>query len=283
MTHSPTPFCKAHGLGNDFVLVAAEHAPDDFGPWARRICDRHIGIGADGILLYGLRDDGVEMRLVNADGGEAEISANGVRCLAAYVVGRGWRDPSHTVFTPAGPRAVEVHAAGASRYRVETDLGLPRLASTEIPMALDPPLPRVIEYPLEAAGMVWRVTATSLGNPQCTLFLDSAPDNVLLERVGPALERHPVFPQRTNVGFVTVLGRQELRVRFWERGVGRTEASGTGAASASVAAVLTGRADRHTRVVCDGGTLEVDWPENGPVRQVGEVELLFEGHWLDPA
>lgn len=278
-----TPFTKAHGLGNDFLLVESRHAPPDVGPWARRLCDRHVGVGADGILIYRVAECGVDMRLINPDGGEVELSGNGVRCLAAHVVRQGWLPPRHTVRTGAGPRAVEVQTLGPTRYRIETDLGVPRLASEEVPMALLPALDRVVDHPLEVAGAVLRVTACSLGNPHCAVFTEPAADDALVNRIGPALERHAAFPQRTNVEFVTVLSHNELRVRFWERGVGPTRASGTGSASAAVAAVLNGRADRHSSVYCDGGTLDVNWLEAGPVRQVGEVELLFEGQWLDPA
>jgi diaminopimelate epimerase len=282
MTHSPVPFGKAHGLGNDFVLVAAEHAPDVIGPWARRMCDRHIGIGADGILVYKVRGDGVDMRLINADGGEVELSGNGVRCLGAYVVRKGWLGARHTVRTGAGPRAVVVESAGGVRYRVETDLGPPRFRSDVVPMRLFPPLDRVVDHPLEAAGGVWKVTATSLGNPHCAVFVDRPADDALVAHIGRSLENHSAFPERTNVEFVTIVTTEELRVRFWERGVGLTRASGTGAASAAVAAVLTGRGSRRTRVVCDGGSLDVHWLEDGPVMQTGEVELLFEGQWLLP-
>lgn len=282
MTGVPTPFAKAHGLGNDFILVEAGHTPDSVGAWARRLCDRHTGIGADGILVYRVHGGGVDMRLINADGGEVELSGNGVRCLAAYVVRNGWLGSRHTVRTAAGPRAVVVESAGAARYRVETDLGPPRLRSEDVPMRLSPHSERVVDQVLEAAGGVWKVTATSLGNPHCAVFVDSPPDDEYVTRVGRALEHHSAFPERTNVEFVTMVTSNELRVRFWERGVGLTRASGTGAASAAVAAVLKGRADRRTRVVCDGGALEVHWTEGGPVVQVGEVELLFDGQWLHP-
>jgi diaminopimelate epimerase len=172
---------------------------------------------------------------------------------------------------------------GVARYRVETDLGVPRLASRDVPMALHPGLDRVVDHPLEVGGEVRKVTATSLGNPHCAVFLDEPADDGLVSRLGPAIERHPAFPERTNVEFVTIIGHKELRVRFWERGVGLTRASGTGAASAAVAAVLKGCVERRSRVVCDGGILEVDWAEAGVLRQIGDVELLFEGQWLNPA
>ena len=271
---------KAHGLGNDFLLAQDADVPAEFGPWARRLCDRHRGIGADGVLRYRVAADGVHMRLINADGGEVELSGNGVRCLAAYVHHKGWLPERHTVWTPAGPRPVAVRASGGARYTIETGLGAPLLRSDQIPCALFPVAEPVVDHALEAAGQRVLVTATSLGNPHCAVFLDAVADDALVARLGPALETHPFFPKRTNVEFVTVTSRSEFRVRFWERGVGPTQSSGTGSASAFVAAVLKGKLDRGARAVCDGGTLEIEWPEGGSVTQVGDVEVLFEGDWL---
>ena len=271
---------KAHGLGNDFLLVPEAEAPADPSAWARRLCDRHIGMGADGVLLYADVGGGVRMRLINADGGEAEISANGLRCLAAFRVRAKAVPARHTVTTGAGPRTVEVTPLDGERFRVATDLGAPILESDRIPVDLQPPAPRVIDHWLDLGSREVAVTATSMGNPHCAVFLDTPADDGLLTSVGPALERHPFFPRRTNVEFVTVVSRQRLRVRFWERGVGYTRASGTGAASAAVASIITGRADRELTVECDGGELAVAWPEGGTVRQTGEVEVLFEGDWL---
>lgn len=274
------PVAKAHGLGNDFVLVRAEDAPKGLSAWVQRVCERHTGLGADGVIAWGAEAGRVVMRLINADGGEAEISANGLRCLAAYVVKGGLVPASHVVATGAGPRSVTVSGLGGSRFRVATDLGEPILDSASIPVSLDPPAPTVIDHWLDLGGREVSVTATSLGNPHCALFLDTPAADGMVMSLGPVLERHPFFPRRTNVEFVTVLARDTLRVRFWERGVGYTRASGTGSASAAVAAAITGRADRKVTVVCDGGTLEVEWPEGGSVRQTGEVEVLFEGEWL---
>jgi diaminopimelate epimerase len=276
-------FAKAHGLGNDFLLVAAESVPENAVHWARRMCNRNRGVGADGILVYRRREGGMDMRLINADGGDAEISANGLRCLAAYAVAKGWAPARHVVLTGAGPKPVEVERLDDARFRIATDLGPPHLASAEIPCLLDPPRTPVMDVPLEAGGRVVAVTATSLGNPHCAVFVEEPPSDAEVARLGPALETHPFFPKRTNVEFVSVRSRGELRVRFWERGVGPTAASGTGSASAAVAAMLHGRVDRSVRVVCDGGVLEVAWPEGGNIRQTGEVELLFEGEWLGPS
>jgi diaminopimelate epimerase len=140
----------------------------------------------------------------------------------------------------------------------------------------------VIDHTLEAAGRTVSVTATSMGNPHCAVFLDQPAEDALLASLGPALELHPFFPKRTNVEFITVVSPSEIRVRFWERGVGYTMASGTGSASAVVASIITGRTGRSVRAVCDGGVLDIDWPEGGSVRQTGDAEILYEGHWLVP-
>jgi diaminopimelate epimerase len=269
-------FTKAHGLGNDFILVAEEEAPADLSAWTVRLCDRHRGIGGDGVVLHARTPDGVSFRLVNADGLVGEISGNGLRCLAALAVRSGWA-PSRPV---VGPKAVEVTQVGSSLYRIVTDLGPPALGSRDVPVALDPPAPTVIDHPLDAAGRRVRVTATSMGNPHCAVFLDEPADDALLNSLGKALEFHPFFPRRTNVEFITVVSPSQIRVRFWERGVGYTMASGTGSASAVVASIITGRTSRSVGAVCDGGTLEVEWPEGGSVRQTAEAEILYEGHWL---
>jgi diaminopimelate epimerase len=273
---------KAHGLGNDFIIVADRDAGTVSPRWVERLCDRHAGVGADGVLVYALRDESVAMRLFNADGGEVEISGNGLRCLSAYVFSKGWLPARHVVETGAGPRTAKVERLDGPRFRIETDLGAPILSSSQIPIDLDPPLAQVVDFPLEAAGRQMQVTATSLGNPHCAVFLASPPDDTSLTAIGSALERHPSFPRRTNVEFVTVVSESRLRVRFWERGVGLTQASGTGAASAAVAAILSGRAGRKLEVECDGGVLEVAWPSDGHVTQIGEVELILEGDWLAP-
>jgi diaminopimelate epimerase len=270
---------KAHGYGNDFILIAAADAPAEPSPWVRRLCDRHKGVGGDGVILHSKVPGGVSLQLWNADGGLVELSGNGTRCLAALAVREGWAPPKHTVFTVSGPRPVEVTALGGSLYRVLTDLGPAILASDEVPVVLEPRQPRVVDHPIAVGDETVRVTATSLGNPHCAVFVDAPLGEARFSALGPALERHPFFPKGTNVEFVRVVARGEIRVQFWERGVGYTQSSGTGSASAAVAAIVKGLVDRELRVVCDGGTLEVSWPEGGHVRQIGEAEILFDAEW----
>jgi diaminopimelate epimerase len=271
---------KAQGLGNDFLLMERGMAPGDAPAWTRRVCDRHSGIGADGLILYAVGGGRATMQLLNADGGEAEISGNGLRCLSAFLVFKGRLPSAHTVETAAGPREVEVSSVAGGRYRIVTDLGAPILDSREIPLALDGPRDPVIDLDVRLGERSLSATCTSMGNPHCALFFEQPAEDALVLSIGPALERHALFPRRTNVEFVTVISPGELRVRFWERGVGLTRSSGTGAASAVVAAAISGRAARSARVVCDGGVLDVEWPEGGTVRQTGEVEVLFEAEWL---
>jgi diaminopimelate epimerase len=273
---------KAHGLGNDFLLVPRSELAGDPAETTRRLCDRHRGVGADGVIFYESASvERVSMRLYNADGGEAEISGNGLRCLSGFLVSISAAAKRHVVQTAAGEKTVDVAPLGGSRYRVVTDLGAPILESDRIPVALAPPRTPVVGHEVELDGRTLRMTLTSMGNPHCALFFDEGPaSDETVRTLGARLERHALFPNRTNVEFITVVSRGEIRVRFWERGVGYTTASGTGAASAAVASILNGRADRRVRVVCDGGVLEVEWPEGGVLRQTGEVEVLFTGDWL---
>ncbi len=270
-------FFKAHGLGNDFIMVDESEVPGDPG-WVPRLCDRRTGIGADGVMCFSVVDGGVRMRLRNADGSDGGISGNGVRCLAALVVDQGWQPARHTVFTPPGPRPVNVSGSDGT-FHIEVDLGTPELSSAGIPIAIAPPRDRVVDFPVNVLGQQLDVTACSMGNPHCCVFVDEPPADDELARLGRALEVHDLFPDRTNVEFVTPRGRDRLRVRIWERGVGITQASGTGSAAATVASVLRGVVDGEVSVYCDGGVLKTSWGLGEAVRQTGEARLVYEGNW----
>jgi diaminopimelate epimerase len=275
-------FTKAHGIGNDFILVSEAEVPEAWAQWAIRLCDRNRGIGGDGILIVGIDAERniARMRLLNPDGTHGEISGNGVRCVAAYAFSRGFLPASHTVVPPPGPRPVVVERTGENSFLVDTNLGVPGLSSESVPVAFGS-LETVVEHELNVDGEVVRVTCCSMGNPHTAVFVADEDAEAMMLRLGPKIENHPLFPNRTNVEFISPLTRSELRVRFWERGVGVTLASGTGSASALVASVLTGRSDRAVRVFCPGGELTESWAANDqPLLQRGAVEIVFEGVWL---
>jgi diaminopimelate epimerase len=276
-------FVKMHGLGNDFVIVdsSRERLPPDPAELARRVCHRHFGIGADGLVLVAPGGADVwHMRIFNPDGSEAEMCGNALRCVARYLFEKKLvAGPRMTVATPAGEMRPEVHLEDGRVSGVRVDMGTPRLERADIPMLGPPGL--VIEEPLAVNGRMWRVTAVSMGNPHCVIFLAPGED-VTLEEVGPALEHHPAFPRRTNVEFVRVLAPDRLEVRVWERGAGPTLACGTGACAALVAAALTGRSGRRAVVHLPGGDLLVEWGPNGHVYMTGPAEFVFEGTYLGP-
>lgn len=274
-------FTKAHGIGNDFIIVDEADVPAEWSAWGIRLCDRNKGIGGDGVLVAGVdAENGLaRMKLINADGSHGEISGNGVRCVAAYAYGRGLLPAAHTVLPPPGPRPVLVERTGPHKFMVDTNLGVPRLRPEEVPVALSG-LERVVDHELDVFGETVQITCCSMGNPHAAVFVPEDRAETEMRRLGPRIETHPAFPNRTNVEFVTVVSPRELRVRFWERGVGVTLASGTGSASALVASVLTRRSNREVTVHCAGGDLWESWEEGGPLRQRGEVEIVFEGDWL---
>lgn len=278
-------FAKVHGLGNDFLFAApgGGPSPDEAGALARRLCDRHTGVGADGLIL--LSPDKNEpgaagFRIFNADGSEAEISGNGLRCAAAYLAWSGAvKSPKVLFRTAAGERPSEILSARGSLFEVRIGLGAPRLAARDIPFDDGRDPDRLLDYPLAAAGRTFFVTCVSMGNPHCSLFFDALPPREEWPVIGAAIESHPFFPRRTNVEFVRVLGREAIEVLFWERGVGETLASGTGSAGAAVAAMLKGLVNRSVTVRTAIGSLKVEWPEGGAVLQTGPAEVVFSGDY----
>jgi len=271
-------FAKLEALGNDFILIERAARPPEFAALVRALCDRKRGAGADGVLLVLPGEAGADARVEiwNADGSEAEISGNGVRCAARWIAdARGAAAPSGgeprllAIATRSGNVRVRVPSDASGAIRVP--LGEPRLRPERIPMhALGD---RFVEARLD--GVPMPVTALSLGNPHAVIFVDGP---VAAARYGPIIESHALFPARTNVEFVRVVARDHLLVLFWERGVGPTASSGTGAAAALAAAVLTGRADRRARIEMEGGTLEAGWDESG-VWTEGPAREVYTGDW----
>jgi len=272
------PFVKTHALGNDFILVeGTERVPPNYPDLARRICDRHFGIGGDGLILWNLAGDHFRIRIFNQDGSEAECSGNGLRCTAAYLIQSGrWPKDEVRFETISGEYALR---------RVETeyeaDMGEPKLAPKDIPFVPPTATDRVIDYPLTVKGQSFAITACSTGNPHCSVFVDKLDDSYV-ESIGPLLEGHPSFPNRTNVEFIHVLNEREIEVRFWERGVGYSNASGTGSCGAAVASILNKKTERKVTVHAKAGRLVVEWQHNGRLKLTSTANIVAEGTYLEP-
>jgi diaminopimelate epimerase len=243
---------------------------------------RHLGVGSDGIILVLPSDTcDFKMRIFNADGSEAETCGNGIRCFAKYVYERGMTDKTEFVIdTLAGPNRVSLKTEDERVVSVRSNMGRPRFERAEIPM-LGPP-GQVLEEPLELDTGVVQVTCANIGNPHAVIFVDDA-TQVNLAEIGPKVEHHPRFPQRTNVEFVTVLDRDNIVMRIWERGSGITMASGSGSCGASLASMITGRVNRKVNVHLVFGALTIEWAEDGCVYQEGPATEAFSGVWPDQA
>ena len=273
-------FTKMQGIGNDYVYVNCfEETVRDPEALAVRISRPHFGVGSDGLVLIEPSDVAdFGMRIFNSDGSESEMCGNATRCIGKYVYERGLTDKTElTLMTRAGLKQLQLRARGGKVHSVRVDMGSPELDPRRVPVDL--PGEIVLGHRLEVGGMMYAIHCVSMGNPHCVIFVRD-PDDVDLPMVGPLIENHRIFPNRTNVEFVTVRDRQHLRMRVWERGAGETLACGTGACAALVASVLTGKADREAEVRLNGGVLQIAWsPEDNHVYKEGPAEFVFDGEW----
>jgi diaminopimelate epimerase len=268
MTSRALNLVKAHAFGNDFVLVRARdiEAVDDRPALARAICERHRGIGADGLIAYEETATGASMQLLNADGSHSEVSGNGVRCLGAWIAStRGATPGSHDpidIETEAGTKRLELLECAGGRYTFRAAMGAPeqvRLATIDV------------------NGLAVQAVTLRVGNPQCVVLGEVTDDR--LHTLAAALSVHPHFPEGTNVELATVEAPDRVRILIWERGVGPTEASGTGACAAAVAAIQYGGAARDVQIVSPGGAQRVEWTDEG-LFLTGWAELIAEAAWL---
>jgi diaminopimelate epimerase len=273
-------FSKYQGLGNDFILIDNRRSdtpliePDEAISW----CDRHFGIGADGVIFVLPGQNGCDytMRIFNSDGSEPEMCGNGIRCMAKFIAeleGKIDTEVTYKIHTLAGTMVPQVLSDG----QVQVDMGEPRLTAAEIPTSLEMVDGKVVDRSIEIDGKTWSVTCVSMGNPHCMTFVEDV-QAIPLETIGPKFEHHPVFPQRTNTEFVQVIRPDYLRMRVWERGAGITLACGTGACATVVAGVLTGKSDRACTVELPGGCLHIDWSQvDNRIYMTGPAELVFTG------
>jgi len=276
-------FTKMHGAGNDYVYVDcfAEPVPDDPAETARRVSDRHFGVGGDGLILIRPSESAdARMQMFNADGSEAEMCGNGVRCTAKYVYDHGiCRNETLKIETGAGVLSLDLEIVDGRVHRVRVDMGEPILTPADIPTTL-PGTPaadgNVVDVELSVGGRELCVTCVSMGNPHCVTFVDEPTDDWVLG-IGPQIETDPHFPNRVNAEFVKVLSPGEVRLRVWERGSGETLACGTGTCAVCVAGVLSGRTGRNILAHLPGGDLEIHWAENNHVTMTGPAVEVFHG------
>jgi diaminopimelate epimerase len=272
------PFVKMQGCGNDFILVEGSNLSSEINlpELSKKLCDRNFGIGADGLILIHPSDKSdFRMQVINSDGSEPEMCGNGIRCFARYLELSGKTNKKELeIETLAGtikPTLVNT--------QVKVDMGEPGLNPREIPIktpVTGPPVERVINQDLKVENEIFKINAVSMGNPHCIIFMDEL-DKFDFSYWGPKLESYFIFPKKTNVEFVKVEDRHNLRVKVWERGAGPTLACGTGACATLVAAILNGSTEKKANVHLPGGTLEIEWADNNHVIMTGPAELSFAG------
>lgn len=286
------PFIKAQGAGNDFLIL--ETSPEVSLPspeWRRRICDRHYGVGADGILVLTLPSAvsgaDADLRIFNSDGGEVEISGNGTRCAAAYLVETGRFGPRLVIRTGAGSKRLKLVSRRENQFVFEMAMGAPKFSAQLIPF--QPPLPAlgansktslpepIVGFQLPLSSGPRPVTVSSIGNPHCSIAVDHFDWD--WKALGAEIESHPYFPKRTNVEFYRPLSAHEIEVRFWERGVGLTLSSGTGSSAAAVAAILNKKAESPVTVKTLAGNLAVRWEKQGVILR-GPADIICQGEFF---
>lgn len=281
-------FVKMHGAGNDYIYVNCfdEPMPADPAELARQVSDRHFGIGGDGLVLICPSDVAdARMRMFNSDGSEAEMCGNAIRCVGKYIYDHGLvQKQSVQIETGRGVLGLELVVADGVVERARVNMGRPILTPAEIPTTLPATVKlndaeAVVDAPLQIGNEPLRVSCVSMGNPHCVTFVDALSDRWVHE-IGPQIETDAHFPRRVNAEFVEVISPTELRMRVWERGSGETLACGTGAAAVCVAGVLSGRSQRKVTIHLLGGTLELEWAEDGCVYKTGPAAEVFAGEWF---
>lgn len=273
-------FSKYHGLGNDFILIDNRHSTQPLidQEQALKICDRHFGIGADGVILAlpGENGSSYSMRIFNSDGSEPEMCGNGIRCLAQFITeleGKEEIGKLYPIHTKAGVITPKIEGNG----QVRVDMGLPELFAPNIPTTLASEGEKVINHPLSVLDQTWFVTCVSMGNPHCIIFVEDV-EAIDLAKIGPEFEHHAVFPQRINTEFIQVVSKDYLKMRVWERGAGITLACGTGACASVVAAVLNQKSDRCCTVELPGGCLKIEWSNtDNHLYMTGPAQKVFSG------
>lgn len=271
-------FTKMHGCGNDYVYVNLfEEKVDNPAEVSIKVSDRHFGIGSDGLITIGPSDKAdFRMRIYNADGSEAEMCGNGIRCVAKYVYDHKLTDKTEiTVETGAGVLTLILYPENGKVQQVRVDMGEPILTPADIPVIADGD--KVIDEPIEVGGKTWNMTCVSMGNPHAVVFVDDT-DNFELEKYGPLFESHERFPKRTNTEFVQIISRTEAKMRVWERGSAETWACGTGTCACVMACILNNKTDDKVLVHLRGGDLTIEYDrDSNHVFMTGPATTVFSG------
>ena len=275
-------FVKMHGLGNDFILIDCLNkslGDSSFVSYlAKKLCDRNFGIGADGLILIlpSTKAD-LRMRIFNYDGSEAQMCGNGIRCFAKYAhENKLISKIKFTVETLAGTITPELIFKNKEISGIKVNMGLPKLRRKDIPMTGED-TPTVVDETLKInPEQIFKITCVSMGNPHCITFVNDV-QSIPVDEIGPKIENHPLFPEKTNVEFIHILNRKEINFRVWERGVGETLACGTGACAALVASVLNKKTDREATIHLPGGDLDIRWANDKHIYMTGPAELVFRG------
>jgi len=278
------PFVKYHGLGNDWLVILASELPAGLPQFARKILDRHAGVGADGLIVVmksEKRGHDARICFINADGSEAEMSGNGIRCAGAFLAEQKPQKGTLEIETLSGVKTLEKRKSGEGKWMFRVRMGAPILSAAQIPFQPADTASPILRYPLKTQRGALPVTITSMGNPHCSVFVADF-DTVDWLRLGQEIEHNEHFPNRTNVEFVRLISKDEIEVRFWERGVGHTMSSGTGSCGATVSCILNGLTDRRVHVRTEAGTLEVAWPQSGEVTLTGPAAKVMSGKYLYP-
>ena len=284
-------FTKLQGTGNDFVLVETSDEGRDWSKLALAMCERHFGVGSDGLLLLlPSKSADFRMRMFDPDGSEAEACGNGIRCLARYVYDRGLIPASAdriSVETVVGVRQLKLSKEDGRLIGIQAGMGEPAFEAGEIPVKIEQGGGKItytknmIGYPVSVAGIDMLLNLVSMGNPHAVYFQEKPVADFPLSRVGPEVENSAIFPRRTNFEVARVIDEKEIEVRTWERGVGETLACGSGACAVAVAAQLYGCAGRKVNIKLLGGTLHLEWDGAGEVLMSGPAETVFHGEWPD--
>ena len=283
-------FSKLQATGNDFVLLDARSMEGNWQKLAQAMCHRHLGVGADGIILVRSSNTAdLKMQMFNPDGSEAEVCGNGLRCFAKYVIDRQIAPSSDlTIETLAGIRTIEASKSQGKVSRATVNMGMPRFRAEDIPVLIEKPqkgrgevdIKSILEYPLTIDKKELILSFVSMGNPHAVSFLSQPVTAFPLSATGPKVENHHMFPERINFEIARVLNRDKIEARVWERGAGETMSCGSGACAIAVIAKLKGYTDGKVDIMLTGGNLTVAWDGVGEVYLSGPVEEVFTGEWL---